>query len=50
MLVSPSVRMEKLDSHWTDFRVILHWSIFRKNVEKIQVSLKADKNTLHEDQ
>jgi len=40
----PSVRMEQLDSHWTDFHEILYLSSFRKSVEKIQVSLKSDKN------
>ena len=39
-----SVRMEHLDSHWTDFHEILYWSIFRKSVKKIQISLKSDKN------
>ena len=48
----PSVRMEQLGSHWTDFHEIWYLIIFRKTVEKIQVSLKSDKNngTLHEDQ
>jgi hypothetical protein len=32
-----SVHMKKLGSHWTDFHEILHLSIFRKSVEKIQV-------------
>ena len=32
----PSVRMEKLASHWTDFLEI--YVYFRKYVEKIQVS------------
>jgi len=40
--VRPSVRMEQLDSHWTDLST---WSIFRKSVEKIQISLKSDKNS-----
>ena len=39
-----SVRMEKHSSHWTDFHEIIYLSIFRKSVEKIQVSLKFDKN------
>ena len=45
-----SVRMEHVGYQWTDFGEIL--SIFRKSVDKIQVSLKSDKNngTLHEDQ
>jgi hypothetical protein len=39
-----SVHMEQLDSHLTDFHEILHFIIFRKSVEKMQVSLKSDKN------
>ena len=39
-----SVRKEQLPSHWTDFREILHLSIFRKSVEIIQAPLKYDKN------
>jgi len=31
-------------SHWTDFRETWHFSVFPKSVEKIQVSLKLDKN------
>ena len=47
-----SVRVEQLCSHWTDFYEIWYFSIFRKYVEKIQVSLKSDrvKGTLYEDQ
>jgi hypothetical protein len=41
MSVGLSVRMEQLDFHWTDLSTL---SIFRKSVEKIQVSLKPDKN------
>ena len=41
MSVCPSVRMEQLCFHWTDFHNILYSSIFRKSVAKIQVSLKA---------
>ena len=44
MSVRPSVRMEQLNSHWTDFYDIWYLRIFRKSVEKIQVSLKSDKN------
>jgi hypothetical protein len=46
-----SVRMEQLGSHWTDFHEIWYLSIFRKSVEKIQVSLKMTrtKGILHED-
>jgi len=43
--VRPSVRMEQLGSHWTDFLTIWYLGIFRKSVEKIQVSLKSDKNS-----
>ena len=41
------VRMEQLGCHWTDFREILCMSIFRKYVEKIQFSLKFDKDNEH---
>jgi hypothetical protein len=44
MSVCPSVRMEQLGSHWTDFYETLYLSIFLKSVEKIQVSLKFGKN------
>ena len=49
MSVSPSVRMEQLGFHWTDFHEILYTSIFWKSVDKIKVALKSDKNngTLH---
>jgi hypothetical protein len=39
-----SVRTEQLDSHWRDFDEIWYLGFFRKSVEKIQVSLKSDKN------
>ena len=42
--VRPSVRMEQLGSHWTDFHEIWHLDIFRKSVEEIQVSLQSDNN------
>jgi hypothetical protein len=42
--VRPSVRMEQLGSHWAEFHEILYLGIFPKSVEKIQVSLKSDKN------
>jgi hypothetical protein len=42
--VRPSARAEQLNSHWTDFDKIWNWSFFRKSVEKIQVSLKSNKN------
>jgi hypothetical protein len=49
--IRPSVRMEQLAYHWKDFYEILYLSIFRQSCEKIQVSLKSDKNNedLHED-
>jgi hypothetical protein len=37
--------MEQFGSHWTDFHENVYLRIFRKFVEKIQVSLKTDKNT-----
>jgi hypothetical protein len=33
----PYVRMEQLDSHWTDFHEIWYLSIFRESVEKIKI-------------
>jgi len=42
--VCPSVRMEQLCSHWTDFHSIWYLCIFRKTVEKIQVSLQSANN------
>jgi len=36
--------MEQLGSHWTDFRETWYWRIFRKSVEKIEVSSKSVKN------
>ena len=49
--IRPSVRMKKLASHWTEFHEISYFRNFRKCVQKIQVSLKPDKNEgyLHED-
>jgi len=44
MSVCLSVRMEQLSSLWTDFHEIWYLNIFRNYVEKIQVSLKSDKN------
>ena len=43
--VRQSVRMEQLGCHQTDLQKIWFWSIFRKSVEKIQVSLKSGKIT-----
>ena len=42
-----SVRMEQLGSHWTDSHDIWYLSIFRRPVEKMQVSLKSDKYNGH---
>jgi len=47
MFVRPSVHMEQLGSHWTDFHDLSCWSIFRRSVEKFQTSLKSDKNNGH---
>jgi hypothetical protein len=44
MSVHPSVHMEQLGFHRTDFHEILYWRIFLKSVEQIQVVLKSDKN------
>jgi hypothetical protein len=43
-VVCPSIRMELLASHRTDFYEIWYLLVFRKSVHKIQVSLKPDKN------
>jgi hypothetical protein len=40
-----SVRMEQLGFHWTDFDKICYLRVFRKSVEKIQVSLTSDNNS-----
>ena len=45
--VRPSVRMERLGSHWTDFHEFGYLNIFRKSVEKIQDSLKSYQNNEH---
>jgi len=42
-----SFRMEQLGSYWTDFHEILHCGIFLKSVEKIQVLLEPDKNSVY---
>jgi len=39
-----SARMEQLSCHWTYFHEILYLRIFRKSVERIQVSLTSEKN------
>jgi hypothetical protein len=50
--VRPSVRKEQLGFNWMDFHEIWNLSVFRKPVEKIQVSLTLTriKSTVHEDQ
>ena len=40
----PSVRMEQLGFHWTEFDDTSYLSFFRNCVEKFQVSLKSDEN------
>jgi hypothetical protein len=47
MSVCPSVCMEQLGSHWTDFDETWYLGLFRKSVEKIQISLKSDKNNVY---
>jgi hypothetical protein len=42
--ISPSVRVEQLRSHWTNFYEILCLKIFIISVEKIQVSFQSDSN------
>jgi len=37
--------MEQLAYHWVDFHEIVYLNIFRKSVEKIQISQKCGKNT-----
>jgi hypothetical protein len=44
MSACPFVRMKQLGSHWVDIHEIWYLSVFRKSVEKIQMSLKSDKN------
>jgi len=44
MYVCPSVLVEQLGTHWTDFYKILYLIIFRKFVEEIRVLLKSDKS------
>jgi hypothetical protein len=47
LCVRPSVHMQQLGSYWTDVREIRFLSIFLRSVDKIQVSLKYDKNNGH---
>jgi hypothetical protein len=44
--VCMSVHME-LGFHWTDFHEVWYFRIFRTSVEKIEVSLKCDKNNAY---
>jgi hypothetical protein len=44
MSIYPSVRMEEFGFHWTDFDETWYLRLFRKSVEKIQISLKSDKD------
>ena len=45
--VRPCVRMEHLGCHWTDFHKIWYLSIFRKFLEKLQVSLRSGNNNAY---
>ena len=47
LTVRLSIRVEKLGSHWTDLHRTWYLRIARKSVEKIQVSLKSDKNDVY---
>ena len=44
MSVRPSTHVQQFSSHWMDFRENWYLDIFRKFVEKIDVSLKPDNN------
>jgi hypothetical protein len=46
-LSRPSVCMEQLRPHWTDFHEIWYLSIFKSPVEKMQFWLISDKNSGH---
>ena len=43
MSISPSIRVEHLSSHWTDFSITLYLVLASKSVDKIRVQLKSDK-------
>ena len=47
MSVRPSVCMEQLGSHWTDFDKTWYLRLFWKYVEKTHISLKSDKNNAY---
>jgi len=42
--VCPSVHMEQLGFHWTDFHEILYLTVFENLSEQIKVSSKSDNN------
>jgi len=42
-----AVRMEQLSYHWRDLHENLYSSVYRKSVEKIQVSLETDTNDVY---
>ena len=42
--VHPSFQMKQLCSNWTNFHEICYMNTFRNSVQKIQVSLKSDKD------
>ena len=44
MSVCPSVRVGQIVSQWAELHEFWYLSMFRKPAEKIQVSLKSDKN------
>ena len=44
MSVCPSIHMEQLGPHYTNFHEIWYLRVFQKSVEKIQVWLKSDKD------
>jgi hypothetical protein len=46
MSVCPSIGMEQLGSHWTNFDEIRYLSCFRKSVEKVLVALKSNNNNV----
>ena len=41
--IRPSIRIEQLGSHWTEFHKIRYLRIIRKSAEKVEASLKSDK-------
>ena len=47
MLVRRFIRMEQLGSHWMNLYKVLHLTIFRKYIDKIQFLLKSDKDNVY---